>query len=62
MEFLGREVVLADSAVSVMRTTVQGLEPFDSRDSSKSGRLALVLLLALSGVAVLEGLALGCHE
>ncbi len=55
-------MVLSDSAVSVMRTTIQGLEPFDSKDSSKSGRLAVVLLQALSEVAVLEGLALGCHE
>ena len=55
-------MVLADSAVSVMRTTLHGLEPFDSTDSSKSGRLAVVLLQALSEAAVLEGLALGCHE
>ena len=55
-------MVLSDSAVSEMRTTIQGLEPFDSKDSSKSGRLAVALVLALSVVAVMEGLALGCHE
>ena len=62
MESLGNEMVLEDSAVSVMRTTVQGLEPFDSKGSSISGRLAVVLFQALSEVAVMEGLALGCHE
>ncbi len=62
MESLGDEMVLADSAVSVMRTTLHGLEPFDSTGSSRSDRLAVALVTALSEVAVMEGLALGCHE
>ena len=62
MESLGDEMVLADSAVSVTRTTLHGLEPFDSKDSSRSDRLAVALVMALSAVAVMEGLALGCHE